>query len=81
MNDVYSGGILQVVHTGDCPVTWGASFYSIGSGSHVYGTFLEEFQASHVDIIHDEHCFSSPNRRLIRDDHPDFRGHATGMRP
>ena len=59
----------------------GTNFYSIGSGSHVYGSFLEEFLASHVDIIDDEHCFSSPNRRLIRNDHPDFRGHATGMRP
>ena len=27
----------------DCPVTWSTSIYCIGSGSQVYGSFLEEF--------------------------------------
>ena len=26
-------------------------------------------------------CFSSLEGQLVREDHPDFRGHATGMRP
>ena len=36
---------------------------------------------SHGDTVNDEHCFSSSNGRSVRDDHLDFRGHATGMRP
>ena len=36
---------------------------------------------NHGDTIDDEHCFSSPDRQSVGDDHPDFRGHATGMRP
>ena len=43
--------------------------------------FLKEFLASHEDIVEDEHCFSSLDGRLVGDDHPDFRIHATGMRP
>ena len=43
--------------------------------------FLEEFLARHGDTFDDEHCFSSPTRRSIREDHPDFIGHATSMRP
>ena len=54
--------------------------YSIGSGSQVYGSFLEEFPASHGDTIDDEHYFSSPNERSVGENHPDFRRHATGMR-
>ena len=40
---------------GDCPITWSTSIYNIGSGSQVYDSFLEEFPASHGDIIEDEH--------------------------
>ena len=36
---------------------------------------------SHGDTVDDEHNFSSPYRRSVREDHPDVRGHATGMRP
>ena len=36
---------------------------------------------SHRDTVDDEHCFSSSDGRSVREDHPDFRGHATGMRP
>ena len=32
-NDLHYGGILQVVHMRDCPVTWSTSIYSIESGS------------------------------------------------
>ena len=57
------------------------SIYSIRSRSQVYVSFFEEFSASHGDIVDDEHCFSSPDRRSIGEDHSDFKGHATGMRP
>ena len=40
---------------GDSPVTWSASIHSIGSGSQVYDSFLEEFLESHGDIVDDEH--------------------------
>ena len=65
----------------DYPITWGTRIYSIRSGSQVYESFLEEFLASHGDTIDDEHCFSSPDGLSVRDDHLDFRGHATSMRP
>ena len=80
-DDLHARGILQVVYMRDCPVTWSASLYSIGQGSQVYGSFFGEFLASHGDIIDDEHCFSSINGRSVREDHPDFRGHATAKRP
>ena len=62
-------------------VTWSVSIYCIGSRSQVYDSFLEEFLASHGDIIDNEHYFSSTSGRLVREDHRDFRGHATSMRP
>ena len=71
---------MKVVHTGDCPVAWGTSIYSIGLRSQVYDSFLEEFSTSHGDTVDDEHCFSSPDRRPVREDYPDFRGHVMGMR-
>ena len=40
---------------GDCLITWGTSIYNIGSRSQVYSPFLEEFIASHGDIVDDEH--------------------------
>ena len=80
-DDLHAGGILQVVYTRDCPVTWSASLYSIRLGSQVYGSFLREFQASHGNTVDDEHYSSSSNGQSVREDHPDFRGHATGMRP
>ena len=64
----------------DCPVTWSVSVHSIKSGSQVYGSFLEEFLASHGDTVDDEHNFSSLDGWSIREDHPDVRGHAKGMR-
>ena len=32
-DDLHSGGILQVLHTRDCLVTWSVGLYSIGQGS------------------------------------------------
>ena len=49
---------MQFVHTRDFTVTWSVSLHSIGSGSQVYGSLLEEFPKSHGDIVDDEHCFS-----------------------
>ena len=81
MDDLHSGGILQVVRMGYYPVTWSASIYCIGLGSQVYESFLEEFPTSHGDTVDDEHCFSSTDGRLVKEDHPNFKGHATGMHP
>ena len=80
-DNLHTGGILQVVYAGDCPVAWDTNIYSIISGSQVYSSFFREFPASHGDTINDEHCFSSSNRWSVRENHPDFRGHAMGMRP
>ena len=33
--DLHLRGILQVVHTGGCPIEWDTSIYSIGLGSQV----------------------------------------------
>ena len=66
---------------GDFLITWNVSIYCIGLGSQVYGSFLGEFPKSHGDIVDKEHNLSSPDGRSVREDHPDFRGHATGMRP
>ena len=79
-NDLHTGGILQVVHTRDSLITWTASVYHIGSGSQVYGSFLGKFPKSHGDVVDDERCFSSTNGWSIREYHPDFRGHAMGIR-
>ena len=62
-------------------VAQGTSIYSIILGSQVYDSFLEEFPTSHGDTIDDEHNFSSSDGRSVIKDHPDIRGHATGMRP
>ena len=66
---------------GDCSIARGTGIYSIGSESQVYGSFLEEFLASHGDTVDNKHNFSFPNRRSVREDYPDIRGHATIMRP
>ena len=61
---------------GDFSVAWSVSIHSIRSGSQVYNSFLEEFPESHGDTVDDEHYFLSSDR----EDHPDFRGHAMGIR-
>ena len=63
----------------DRSVAWNANLYCIGSGSQVYGSFFGEFLESHGNAVDDEHCFSCIDRRSVKEDHPDFRGHATGM--
>ena len=80
-DDLHTGGILQVVHTRDRPVAWSVSLYHIGSGSQVYDPYLGEFLESHRDAVDDEHCFSSIDKRSVREDHSDFREHAMDMRP
>ena len=47
---------MQVVHTRDCTIAWGASLYSIGSGSQAYSSILEEFPESYGDTVEDEYC-------------------------
>ena len=55
-DDLHIGGILQVIHARYCPVTWSTSVHSIGQGSQVHGTLLEEFLEGHRDAIDDVHC-------------------------
>ena len=73
--------MLQVVRTKDCSIVWSANIYSVGLGSQVYDSLLEKFSTSHGDTIDDEHNFSSPDGLSVREDHPEFRGPATRMRP
>ena len=58
-NDLHTGGILQVVYTGDSTVAWSASHHSIELGSSVYDSVLEEFPEGHGDTTVDEYRFSS----------------------
>ena len=80
-DDLHTGGILQVVHTRDCTVTWSASLYSIGSGSQVYSSILEEFPESHGDTVEDEYSFSSTDWRSVRENYTGVRGHVESMCP
>ena len=81
MDDLHTGGILQVVHLRDYPVQWSTSVHTIGQRSQVYDTLLEELPEGHGDIVDDEHRFSSIDRWLVGEDHTSFRGHATSMCP
>ena len=56
-DDLHTGGILQVVCSGDSPVTWSASFHSIRSGSPVHDSLLEEFPEGHGNTVDNEHHF------------------------
>ena len=67
-DDLHTGGILQVVYMRDSPVTWSASIHIIGSGSHVYDSFLGEFPTSHGDMVDDEHNFSSLDGLSVKED-------------
>ena len=80
-DDLHSGGILQVIHTRDCLVTWSVTLYGIELGSHAYNSFLGELPTSLGDIVDNEHRFSSSDGWSVKYDHPDFRGHATSVRP
>ena len=48
-DDLHTGGILQVVYTGDSVVAWSASLHSIKSGSSVYGSVMEKFLEGYRD--------------------------------
>ena len=72
-DNLHTGGILQVIHTRDCPITWIASLYRIRL---TFGRVSK----SHGNTVDVEHCFSSTDRRPIGADHTGFRGHAAGMR-
>ena len=80
-NDLHTGGILPVVYSRDCLATWRTSVHSIGQGSQVYGTLLEEFPKGHGDTVDIEHYVSSPEKWSVGEDHTDFKGHAASMRP
>ena len=82
-DDLHTGGILQVVYTGDSMVmvAWSSNLHSIGSGSSVYCLVLEEFPEGHGDTVVDEYRFSSLDGWSIRANYSDFRGHAASMRP
>ena len=54
---------------------------SILSEQDLYSSFLGKLPTSLGDTIVDEHRFSSPDGRSVREDHPDVRGHAVSMRP
>ena len=41
--------------------------------------FFGEFPTGYGDTVDDEHNFSSPDGRLVREDHPDIRAHAMSM--
>ena len=56
-DDLRFGGILQVIHKGDCSITWSANLYSIGPGSQVYNLFLGELLANHRNTVDDEPRF------------------------
>ena len=58
-DDLHTGGILQVLYVGDSTVAWSSSLHSMGSGSSVYNSFMEEFQEGHGDTAVDEYRFSS----------------------
>ena len=80
-DDLHTGGILQVVYTGDSKVAWSACLHSIGSGSSIYGSVLEEFPEGHGDIAVNEYYFSSSDGWSIIADYSYFRGHVVSMRP
>ena len=80
-DDLHTRGILQVVYTGDSTVAWSASLHSIGSGSSVSGSVMEEFPEGHGDTAFNEYRFSSLDGWSIRADYSDFRGHAASMHP
>ena len=80
-DDLHTRGILQVIHTRDCPVTWSTSVHCIGQGSQVQGTLLEEFPEGHEDAIDNQYCVSSTYGWSVGEDHTGLRGHAASMCP
>ena len=78
-DNLHNGGILQVIHVRDFPVTQSTSFHSVGQGSQVHYTLLEEFPEGHGDAVDDEYCVSTINGWLVGEDHTSLRGHVTSM--
>ena len=75
VDDLHIGGILQVIHTIDCPVTWNTSVHSIGQGSQVHNTLLEEFPEGHGDVVDNEYCVSSTDGWSVGEDHTGLMTH------
>ena len=80
-DDLHTRGILQVIHTTDCSVTWSTNVHSIGQGSQIHNTLLEEFPEGHGDTVDDEYCVSSTDKWSVGEDHKGFIGHAASMYP
>ena len=59
VDGLHTGGILQVIRTRDCPITWSTSVHSIGQRSQIHNTLLEEFTKSHGDAVDNKYCVSS----------------------
>ena len=53
---------MSVVYSRNYLAPWNTSVHSIGQGSQVYGTVLEEFPKGNGDTVDDEHCVSSSDR-------------------
>ena len=64
-----------------CQLYIRAIVHSIGKGSRVYGTLLEEFPKGLGDTVDEEHNVSYADRWSVGEDHTVFRGHATRMCP
>ena len=68
--------IREIIRLHGVPVS-----ISIGSGSQVYSSVLEEFPESHWDIVDNEHCVSSAEKWSVGEGHTSVRGYATSIRP
>ena len=80
-DDFHTGGILPVVYPRDCPATWSASVHSVGEGSYIYDSLLEELPKGYGVAIDDEHRLSPIDRWSVKKDHTGFRRHAASMCP
>ena len=64
LEEFYKLYIREIVRLHGVPVS-----ISIGLGSQVYSSVLEEFPEIHGDIIDDEHCVSSADRWSVGEGH------------
>ena len=62
VDDLNTGGILNVIYTGDYPITWSTNLHSIIPRSQVCNAFLEELPEGDGNTVDDEHHFSSIDR-------------------
>ena len=63
----------------DYLITWSTNVHSIGQGTQIHDTLLEEFLEGHGDTVDDEQCVSSTDGWSIGEDHTGLRGHAVSM--